>query len=904
MNHDYEAFCMADPVFYDTPGNSTATAPYAVGGREAPAHWLRDERGHWVVYWPVDHRLPMQGWKVHVAGCLANAERVIEVVWTYCISRNVAFKFLSSPRVVLARNAKYAARGGSGKLVTVYPRDEADLERICADLDQLLAGEPGPYILSDLRWGAGPVHVRYGGFAPRYCQDERGEQVLAIENADGVLVPDVRGAVFALPPWMDVPAFLVPHLDARAATTVADIPYRIEQALHFSNGGGVYEGADERSGERVVLKEARPHAGLDGDGTDAVTRLRRERDALQRLAGIDSVPRFVDYLTIGDHEFLVMEHVEGEPLNNALARRCPLLDTAVDADARADYAEWAQAIHADIAAAIAAIHERGVVYGDLHLFNIVVRPDGRVVLLDFEVADDVANDRRATLGAVGFVAPPDRRGFDVDLYALACLQLALFLPLERLMSLDRAKASHLADIVAENFPVNRAWLDQAVTVIRGAPAPAASGPDGGRRARRREGRRHQQVHWHWRVEPTMAGWCRVRRSIADGIVASTSPQRDDRLFPGDIVQFESPVGGLALAHGAAGVLYALAVTGAGRLPDFEEWLIRRTTEAAATIAAGTAANSDVRLGFYDGIHGIAYVLDRLGHRSEAVRLLDRCLGLPWQHLGDDLHRGGAGIALNLAHMADATGDPALDEAALQMTQLVADRLGAVDIVPETSGGPNPFAGLLRGSAGKALLFVRMFERTGHHALLDHAAVALRQDLRRCVARESDGHLHVDEGFRTLPYLALGSTGIGLVLDRYLTHRPDDELEVAANAIRGAACSVFYVQSGLFNGRAGMVLYLSDARWPGDPLDADLADQIRRLSWHALSYEGHLAFPGDQLLRLSTDLATGSAGVLLALGAALHDEPVHLPFLAPDPKVRPARPTHPVPVLADEISEGR
>jgi len=27
-----------------------------------------------------------------------------------------------------------------------------------------------------------------------------------------------------------------------------------------------------------------------------------------------------------------------------------------------------------------------------------------------------------------------------------------------------------------------------------------------------------------------------------------------------------------------------------------------------------------------------------------------------------------------------------------------------------------------------------------------------------------------------------------------------------------------------------------------------------------------------------DLGTGTAGVLLALGAALHDEPVHLPFL--------------------------
>jgi hypothetical protein len=48
----------------------------------------------------------------------------------------------------------------------------------------------------------------------------------------------------------------------------------------------------------------------------------------------------------------------------------------------------------------------------------------------------------------------------------------------------------------------------------------------------------------------------------------------------------------------------------------------------------------------------------------------------------------------------------------------------------------------------------------------------------------------------------------------------------------------------------------------------------------MSYEGHLAVPGDQLLRLSMDLATGTAGVLLAAGAALHDRPVHLPFLGP------------------------
>jgi len=40
------------------------------------------------------------------------------------------------------------------------------------------------------------------------------------------------------------------------------------------------------------------------------------------------------------------------------------------------------------------------------------------------------------------------------------------------------------------------------------------------------------------------------------------------------------------------------------------------------------------------------------------------------------------------------------------------------------------------------------------------------------------------------------------------------------------------------------------------------------------------FPGTALLRLSMDLATGGAGILLALGCALHDQPVHAPLLSP------------------------
>ncbi|GAB3839506.1 hypothetical protein GCM10029963_06840 [Micromonospora andamanensis] len=74
----------------------------------------------------------------------------------------------------MLRNSKYAARAASGKFVTVYPRDDAELELVCKELDELLTGEDGPYVLSDLRYAAGPVYVRYGGFAARYCHSPTG----------------------------------------------------------------------------------------------------------------------------------------------------------------------------------------------------------------------------------------------------------------------------------------------------------------------------------------------------------------------------------------------------------------------------------------------------------------------------------------------------------------------------------------------------------------------------------------------------------------------------------------------------------------------------------------------------------------------------------------------------------
>ncbi|MDX3642727.1 class III lanthionine synthetase LanKC [Streptomyces sp. MB09-02B] len=904
MDKRYEAYALADRHFYETPdrlsadGRAGTAAPgYETAGRPVPEGWRAARIGDWLTLTPVDdggrpRPGPTQGWKVHASATRANADRIAAIVWDYCVPRRIPFKFVPGPHLLHLRNAKYAARDTSGKFVTVYPADEEQLHLVLRELGALLEGFEGPYILTDLRWNDGPLYVRYGAFARSFVVDERGTLVPAVRDGAGTLVPDQRKPTFHVPDWVTLPAFLEPQLAARNTTTVGELPYRIEKALHFSNGGGVYVGTDTRDGRRVVLKEGRPHAGLAADGADAVTRLGREKAALERLAGLGVVPEVRDWFTLGDHRFLVMDFVEGRPLNSYVAERHPLLASDPGPDAVAAYTAWALRVHRAVEEAVEAVHSRGIVFNDLHVFNIMVAPDEHSVsLLDFEAAAPAEENGRQVVAHPGFLAPPDRTGPDVDRYALACLRLALFLPVTSLLVVERGKAAHLAAVIAEQFPeVPRAFLDEAVAEIsRGigatgptpAPAPAPAPAWVTRTRAPAAGAGGVAAGWSL-AEP--GDWPYSRDSMVKAILASATPERDDRLFPGDVAQF-SDGGGLGLAHGAAGVLYALAEVGAERYEEGERWLLDHTDP----VPIGTP------LGLYDGLAGVAHTLERLGHRERALDLVEQILGEKWHKLSSDLRSGLAGLGLVLDELARTTGESALRDHAARAADLLVHRLAEPRPAP-----PRRRAGLLRGASGPALFLLRRYEATGERVWLDAAGEALRQDLE-CLVEQKNGGPAVDEGWRTMPYLGDGSVGVAMVLDDHVAAtggigasasdgdgdgdgddqfaRLTDEFTRVRAGVLTAATYRFYAQPGLFEGRAGMILHLARTGAPRERL----AEQIAALGWHSMPYQGQLAFPGNHLMRLSMDLGTGTAGCLLALGAAhaaTDDATAHLPFLPP------------------------
>jgi len=145
------------------------------------------------------------------------------------------------------------------------------------------------------------------------------------------------------------------------------------------------------------------------------------------------------------------------------------------------------------------------------------------------------------------------------------------------------------------------------------------------------------------------------------------------------------------------------------------------------------------------VHGIAYVLDLLdllGRRDAAHRLVELALGGRWQRRGPDLTEGLAGIGLNLLHFSARTGDDAWYGAALEAGRLAVEALAQQDAARARKGawisGAEGRAGLMRGASGPALLFLHLYERTGDEDWLARARAALRMDLACCTVADATG----------------------------------------------------------------------------------------------------------------------------------------------------------------------
>src|SRR5438105_15559315 len=146
-------------------------------------------------------------------------------------------------------------------------------------------------------------------------------------------------------------------------------PYEIVSALGAGGMGEVYRARDSKLNRDVALKILPEAVAID---SERIARFRREAQVLASLnhPHIAAIYGFEDS---GSVHALVLELVEGPTLADRIAQGPIPLNEALP-------------IAKQIADALEAAHEQGVIHRDLKPANIKLRPDGTVKVLDFGLA--------------------------------------------------------------------------------------------------------------------------------------------------------------------------------------------------------------------------------------------------------------------------------------------------------------------------------------------------------------------------------------------------------------------------------------------------------------------------------------------------------------------------------------
>ena len=171
---------------------------------------------------------------------------------------------------------------------------------------------------------------------------------------------------------------------------------RYEIVARVNRGGTavVYRGIDRRLGRTVAVKVI--HSDLSGD-PDYVKRFDREA----RAAAILSHPNIVAVFDQGhasERPYIVMEYIRGQSLRSIIASSAPLPPTLA-----LGY------IH-EVAKALAAAHDAGIIHRDIKPENVLITNDGQVKVTDFGLAKSITAQTSTAshgvlMGTMSYIAP-------------------------------------------------------------------------------------------------------------------------------------------------------------------------------------------------------------------------------------------------------------------------------------------------------------------------------------------------------------------------------------------------------------------------------------------------------------------------------------------------------------------
>ena len=190
--------------------------------------------------------------------------------------------------------------------------------------------------------------------------------------------------------------------------------YKIVQLLDVGGMGEVYLADDDLLNRKVALKLVWPGLAMSGD---QLKRFKREAQASSAL-NHPNILTIHEFGTENDSNYIVSEFVDGVTLRRRMSDRALTLPETLD-------------VAVQVASALVAAHEAGIVHRDIKPENIMIRRDGIVKLLDFGIAKltmpsshDAESGSEAqtffktapgiVMGTPNYMSPEQARGVAVD----------------------------------------------------------------------------------------------------------------------------------------------------------------------------------------------------------------------------------------------------------------------------------------------------------------------------------------------------------------------------------------------------------------------------------------------------------------------------------------------------------
>ncbi|OPG94436.1 hypothetical protein B2I21_31110 [Chryseobacterium mucoviscidosis] len=798
----------------------------------------------WKHYHVKGSKLPDQGWKIHVTALFDESQSLLDKVSRICIDEKIEFKHLKDRQSFIKVNSKNANRSSSGKFMTIYP---VNIEVFIKLLEMIslatLEFKKGPYILSDKRWKKSNLFYRYGGF--KSILNENGEH--CIKDEQGNLIKDERTPFYQVPDFVkDFDDYLNTLNNSNDLENNGNSNlnrYEIETALSYSNAGGVYRATRKKDNLRVIIKEARPNAGLDGAAHDALSRQIKEYDALVKLKDVQGVVSLIEYFQEWEHHFLVEEFIEGGDLRQWLAQNFPFFR---DGESMSNHAESVKKILLQLFTLIDQMHNNGIAMGDFQPANIMVSDDLTVKLIDFETALPVNSQEKPNMMTIGFASQEMKVSGARDWFGLKKLIRYLALPVLSSEVLD--------DCLQYNHfrRIKEIYEDSFYRFIVDLQDKCDN--------RIRSYQEYLPEEINLADKTSDFNISSITNKLIKGMKENLT--NDERFINGDIRQFEMSGGKFNFLTGGSGAAFTLSKIQTTTV-EVNKWIQVHLLKNLSRIDEN---------GLFTGKTGMLALLYDTGY-EEVVSNELKNLRDNMNEINISLRSGLSGIGLFVISLYLETGNHEYLQFAKEIEELIEmnrDNDGRLSTNDWMAVG----IGSIDGLSGVSLFYSAIYSATNNIQYLKKAERLIKEDLEKTIFDEVTGSLQtLDNRNRQLPYLSGGTIGIAISI-WFLNHVSGKDLyREEMNAILKLSKICSTISGGLFDG-AGSFLLLPSLVKHGEEREEILEDVLNLLNIFLIDKNGYYVYPGQFSYRLADDVYTGSSGIILALMGIVKDNPLY------------------------------